>query len=118
MVAFIVAVFLFLMLFPGDVVIERWDTRTLVWLSGPRTHVLTRVMLVMNGFAAAYTVRGLRWGSIAVLVAFRRWRHLLVYLGSIVVVTLLTYELSIFLGDRARSASRSSPDGKATRCPR
>jgi serine/threonine-protein kinase RIO1/membrane-associated phospholipid phosphatase len=98
MVAFIVAVFLFVTLFPVDVVIERWDTRTLVWLSGLRTHVLTRVMLVMNGFGAAYTVRGLRWGSIAVLVAFRRWRHLLVYLGSIVVVTLLTYELSIFLG--------------------
>ena len=101
MVAGIAAIFVFVVLFTGEVVIERWDTRTLVWVSGMRAHWLTNIMLVLNGFGSAYTVRGLRWGSIAVLVVFRRWRHLLVYLGSIVVVTLLMYWVATFLG-RAR----------------
>jgi tRNA A-37 threonylcarbamoyl transferase component Bud32 len=102
MVVYIVGVFLFIAFFhPAGAVIERFDVKRLVWISELRTHWLTRVMLVLNGLGSSYTVRGLRWVAIALLIVFRRWRHLFVFLASVVVVTIVTYQLGIVLG-RAR----------------
>src|SRR2546428_688478 len=62
MVACIVGVFLFVAFgHQSGALIERFDVGRLVWISGLRTHWLTRVMLVLNGFGSSYTVRGLRW---------------------------------------------------------
>ena len=46
--------------------------------------------------ASRWTIRGLRWGTIIVLVIFRRWRHLAVFLGGLVVCEALTYQLSLY----------------------
>ncbi|MDP9331005.1 MAG: hypothetical protein M3P11_10250 [Actinomycetota bacterium] len=102
MIAWIVVVFSFVTFFsPAGGLFERFDDRRLVWISQLRTHWLTNVMLVVNGAGSAYAVRGLRWGAILLLVVFRRWRHLFVFLGSILAVTLITYQLSVVLA-RAR----------------
>jgi tRNA A-37 threonylcarbamoyl transferase component Bud32/membrane-associated phospholipid phosphatase len=102
MIAAIVVAFSFVMFVsPAGEFIERFDDRRLVWISQLRTHWLTNIMLVVNGAGSAYTIRGLRWVAILLLIVFRRWRHLFVFLGSIIVVSLITYQLSIVLA-RAR----------------
>src|SRR5437762_5853657 len=102
MIAYIVVVFTFVTFFsPAGGLFERFDDRRLVWISQLRTHWLTNVMLVVNGAGSPYTVRGLRWAAILLLIVFRRWRHLFVFLGTIIVVTLITYQLSLVLA-RAR----------------
>jgi tRNA A-37 threonylcarbamoyl transferase component Bud32/membrane-associated phospholipid phosphatase len=99
MAAIFFAICLFIVVFqPATISIEKFDVRQLVWLSGIRTHWLTRTALVVNGFGSVYTIRGLRWAAIAVLVVFRRWRHLAVFLGSLVTVSAIAYQLAIALG--------------------
>lgn len=51
-----------------------------------RNDALTDVMTVISLLGAQWMVRVLRWGTILVLVGFRRWRHLLVFVGSILLV--------------------------------
>jgi tRNA A-37 threonylcarbamoyl transferase component Bud32/membrane-associated phospholipid phosphatase len=45
--------------------------------------------------ASRWTIRGIRWGTIVVLLMFRRWRHLAVFLGALLVCEALTYQLSL-----------------------
>src|SRR5947207_1938309 len=102
MVACFLAACLFVAVFsPAGRRIEGFDVRQLIWISRVRTHWLTRIGLVVNGLGSAYTIRGLRWAAIAMLIVFRRWRHLVVFLGSLLAVSGITYELAFFLG-RAR----------------
>jgi serine/threonine-protein kinase RIO1 len=77
---------------------ERWDTERLRWVAALRTHWLTNVMLVVNGLVGSWTIRILRWATIAALIAFRRWRHLFVFLGAIVVLEVLAYQISLAMG--------------------
>ena len=85
-------------------IFDRFDTLRLRWIANLRTDSLTDVMLFVNLLASRWTIRALRWGTIATLVGFRHWRHLFVYLGSILVVEIVAYQISTLLG-------RSRPQG-------
>jgi tRNA A-37 threonylcarbamoyl transferase component Bud32/membrane-associated phospholipid phosphatase len=94
-------VLLILVLFffqPLTGVFDRFDSLRLRGLARLRTDWLTDWMLFVNGLGSRWTIRVLRWGTIAVLIGFRRWRHLFVFLGSILFVEMVSYQLSIFIG--------------------
>jgi hypothetical protein len=55
---------------------------------------MTSVMQTFDGIDSRWPFRVLRWLTILTLVAFRRWRHLLVFLGVLIFVELLTYRLA------------------------
>ena len=55
----------------------------------------------MNVLTASWVIRLLRWGTFAALIGFRRWRHLFVFIGAIIVLELLTYQMGLGIG-RAR----------------
>lgn len=65
------------------------------WFAGQRTPGMTNVMLAVNALVSRWAIRPLRWGTIAVLIAFRRWRHLLVFVLSILVLEVIAYEMSL-----------------------
>jgi tRNA A-37 threonylcarbamoyl transferase component Bud32 len=70
-------------------VLERLETRFLVSITALRTSALDRVMLGAGSLGSPWTIRALRWGAIVALVVFRRWRHLLVFVGSILAAELI-----------------------------
>jgi membrane-associated phospholipid phosphatase/tRNA A-37 threonylcarbamoyl transferase component Bud32 len=70
---------------------EKWDHTRQLWVVNQREPWLTDLSRVVNWLAAAWTIRVLRWLVILVLVVFRRWRHLFVFLGAIIVTELVTY---------------------------
>ena len=82
---------------PMERLFEEWDTERLRWVIALRTPWLTHVMLSVNLLASSWTIRVLRWSTIAALVGFRRWRHLLVFLGSILALEIVAYQISILL---------------------
>ena len=82
---------------PMERLFEEWDTERLRWVIALRTPWLTHVMLSVNLLASSWTIRVLRWSTIAALVGFRRWRHLLVFLGSILMLEIVAYQISILL---------------------
>jgi tRNA A-37 threonylcarbamoyl transferase component Bud32 len=63
------------------------DQRVLEGLAGLRTPALTRVMVVVAALSSQWMIAALGWATILVLLAARRFRHLLVFLG----VTLLIH---------------------------
>jgi tRNA A-37 threonylcarbamoyl transferase component Bud32 len=76
---------------------ERWEVAVLRRVADARTGWLTTLMLGINTvLASRWTIRILRLGTLVALVGWRRWRHLLTFLGSVVVVELAVYQLSIF----------------------
>ena len=66
------------------------DQRVLEGLAGLRTPTLTRAMVVVAGLSAQWMIAALGWATILVLLAARRFRHLLVFLG----VALLTHAIT------------------------
>jgi len=76
---------------------EQWDTERLRWIVALRTPWLTNVALLVNAIASRWTIRGLRWGTILALVVFRRWRHLAVFLGAILALEIIAYQLSVLI---------------------
>jgi tRNA A-37 threonylcarbamoyl transferase component Bud32 len=77
---------------------ERWDTERLRWLIAIRAHWLTNVVLAVNVLVGSWTIRILRWATFAALIVFRRWRHLFVFLGAIIVLEVLAYQISVGIG--------------------
>ena len=77
---------------------ERWDTERLRWVVALRTHWLTNVMLAVNVLVGSWTIRILRWATFAALIVFRRWRHLFVFLGAIIVLEVVAYQISLAMG--------------------
>ena len=63
-----------------------------------RTPWLTKMALAVNVLTASWAIRLLRWGTFAALIVFRRWRHLFVFIGAIIVLELLTYQLGLGIG--------------------
>ena len=78
-------------------IFDRFDTLRLRWIANLRTGSLTDVMLFINLLASRWTIRALRWGTIAVLLGFRRWRHLFVFLGSLLAAEIVGYWISTLL---------------------
>jgi Lipopolysaccharide kinase (Kdo/WaaP) family len=76
---------------------DRVEGRFLAWLSGIRTGWLTNVARFLSGIGAEWPNRIARWIVIVVLVAFKRWRHLFVFVGTILFVTWLVEQLQLFV---------------------
>ena len=76
---------------------ERLDHGRQVRITDLRSPGLTRVMLAVNGLASSWSIRVLRWGVIIGLVVFRRWRHLLVFLGAIILTEIVAYNASTLI---------------------
>ena len=91
---FVLALTGFLLFPPLEGFFERLDHGRQVRITELRGPGLTRVMLVVNGLASSWTIRVLRWGVILGLVVFRRWRHLLVFLGAIILTEIVAYNAS------------------------
>lgn len=81
---------------------EAWDAAQLRFIARSRGPGLSDAALLVNGLASSWVIRGLRWATIATLVAFRRWRHLLVLLLALIVVEVTAYQLSLAIA-RPRS---------------
>src|SRR5512132_338616 len=71
------------------------DQRVLEGLAGLRTPALTRAMVVVAALSSQWMIAALGWATILVLLAARRFRHLLVFLG----VTLLIHWATANLAD-------------------
>jgi len=66
-------------------VIEEADQAVLSWFAEARSSALTdaaKLVAMLTTFAA---VMALRWGVVVVLVVYRRFRHLVVFLATLVV---------------------------------
>ena len=62
---------------------DRFSTWVLRWLAGMRTPWLTDVANGINGAGSGWGATVLGLSVVALTIAFRRWRHLLVFLGSV-----------------------------------
>jgi membrane-associated phospholipid phosphatase/tRNA A-37 threonylcarbamoyl transferase component Bud32 len=78
-------------------IFDRVDTAQLRWVARARTELLTDLAEVFDVLGSRWTIRALRWGTILALVIFRRWRHLFVFLGAVLLVEIITYEISIII---------------------
>ena len=77
---------------------DRWNAAMLRGIVLIRTGWLTPLMVGVNTvLVSRWTIGGLRLGTIIALVGLRRWRHLGVFLGSVVVVELSAYQLSLLV---------------------
>ena len=95
LVLYFVLVITAFLVFPSlESVFERWDHTRQLWVTDLRTPGLTRVMLVVNGLTSSWTIRVIRWSVILALIVFRRWRHLFVFLGAIIVTEIVAYNAS------------------------
>ncbi|HJX75482.1 MAG TPA: phosphatase PAP2 family protein, partial [Gaiella sp.] len=95
LVLYFVLVITAFLVFPSlESVFERWDHTRQRWVTDLRTPGLTRVMLVINGLTSSWTIRVIRWSVILALVVFRRWRHLFVFLGALIVTEIVAYNAS------------------------
>ena len=81
---------------------EAFDTALLRAFADLRTPWLTDVALVVSALTSRWTIRILRWATIGTLVVFRRWRHLVVFLGTLVAVEVVAYQLALAIA-RPRS---------------
>jgi membrane-associated phospholipid phosphatase/tRNA A-37 threonylcarbamoyl transferase component Bud32 len=88
----------------GAAAVERVDSAFLRWLSGFRSDPLSDVMRFLDGLASRWPLRILRWGTLLALIVVRRWRHLFVFVTSLIVLELVTYSISI-------SVARARPFG-------
>jgi hypothetical protein len=62
---------------------DRFSTWVLRWLAGMRTPWLTDVANGINAAGSGWGATALGLSVIALTMAFRRWRHLLVFFGSV-----------------------------------
>jgi len=95
------AVYLVLVVTPIGNSATHEESALLRWIAVRRTGWLNRTMLVLNGLGATTFTRSLRVGTILALVAFRRWRHLVVLVVSILFVAWLTNKVgTLFIRER------------------
>ncbi len=80
---------------------DRLDSAFLRWLARYRTGALTQIMQFLDGTPSRWPLRLLRWGTILTLILFKRWRHLLVFVASLLVVEYAAYAISL-AGGRPR----------------
>ena len=78
--------------------ITRADLTVLHAVATVRSTWLTQVMLNGNALCSPWVVRLAAWGTIAALVALRRFRHLAVYLAVILASGLLVSAVAVEIG--------------------
>jgi membrane-associated phospholipid phosphatase/tRNA A-37 threonylcarbamoyl transferase component Bud32 len=98
MVAYYVVTLLGVVLFrPLARFFEAVDATIIRWFAEARLPWLTTVMQDLNLTTSRWTLRLLRWGTILVLIGFRRWRHLFVFLATIIALELLSFQFSLII---------------------
>jgi tRNA A-37 threonylcarbamoyl transferase component Bud32 len=78
----------------GPVWLPPVDRRVLEGLAGLRTPTLTRAMVVVAAPSSQWVIAALGWATILVLLAARRFRHLLVFLGVALLIHWATSDLA------------------------
>src|SRR2546426_8839121 len=73
--------------------LERAENSFVQWIAGARTAWLTAVVRRANLLGSPIVPRVLGWGTILVLIAVRRWRHLVGFVGVTLVAAWLTSKL-------------------------
>ena len=66
------------------------DHGVLTWLSEVRTPWLTTVMTVAGQPATSHVLLVTWWVALVILLVWRRWRHLFVWIGAVLAVTTVT----------------------------
>ena len=98
MVAYFIGTVIGLWLFePMARLYEQVDTAILRWIASWRFEPLTTVMEGLALLSTRWVLRALRWGTIITLVAVRRWRQLLVFVGAIVAEEAIAYSMTLFI---------------------
>ena len=70
------------------------DEAILDWFAEFRTRAVTPTMEALNSLGSEWTTRVLRWSMLGVLVAYLRWRHLVVGLGAILTAEFFANRMS------------------------
>jgi tRNA A-37 threonylcarbamoyl transferase component Bud32/membrane-associated phospholipid phosphatase len=71
------------------VAVTTWDDAVVVWLAGLQVPGLTGLMeAIVASTGSATAIAVLRWGALLALLGLRRFRHLLVFVGSFFAVLL------------------------------
>ncbi len=78
--------------------LARADAAVLRVVAQLRTDVLTDVMLALHALGSEWPSRILRWGTVLALLGLRRFRHLLVFLGVMLVVTSVSSTMALLIG--------------------
>ncbi|MFL6297926.1 MAG: phosphatase PAP2 family protein, partial [Actinomycetes bacterium] len=85
------------------VAVTVWDDAMVRWLAGLRLPGLTGLMeAVVASTGSAGMIGALRWGTVIALLALRRFRHLVVFVGSF---------LAVLLAVRLATVDRPRPFG-------
>jgi tRNA A-37 threonylcarbamoyl transferase component Bud32/membrane-associated phospholipid phosphatase len=74
---------------------ERQENTFLRWFAVRRTGWLDDTMLALNGLGSTFFTRTIRLGTILALIGVRRWRHLFVLIGSILLVAWITNNFAL-----------------------
>ena len=74
------------------------DVAVVRLLEDVRVAVVTDILLAVQALGSRWAVRVLAWGTIAVLVVFRRFQHLAAYLAVVLGVSLVLGTLQIGVG--------------------
>jgi tRNA A-37 threonylcarbamoyl transferase component Bud32 len=86
---------------PLSNVFETIDAAILRRFTELRSAAVVNIALAINGLASRWTIRAIRWSAIGTLIVFKRWRHLFVYVGAVMVLEILVSGISLVLA-RAR----------------
>jgi tRNA A-37 threonylcarbamoyl transferase component Bud32/membrane-associated phospholipid phosphatase len=74
---------------PTRLAVIDFDQAVVQRLAELRTAVLTDAMLAVHALGSRWTIRVLYWATVIVLLVFRRFRHLLVFVGATLAVIAL-----------------------------
>lgn len=84
-----------------DGLVDAWidgDEAILDWFADLRTRALTPTMEALNSLGSEWTTRVIRWATLAALVIYLRWRHLVVGLGAILTTEFLVRRIADAVG--------------------
>ena len=82
-----------------------FDLSLLDWVARLRTGALTNLMQGLHALGSRWTIRVLFWSTVLVLLVFRRFRHLFVFVGAVVGVIALSSLLAyLFMRPRPLGA--------------
>ena len=94
----VVMVLVWISLFAFPETTNWWTDRDLTvlrWLQDLRSDGLTKVADALHALGSQWFIRPLRWGTILVLIYFKRWRHLFGFLGALFVVASVVTVLEV-----------------------
>jgi tRNA A-37 threonylcarbamoyl transferase component Bud32/membrane-associated phospholipid phosphatase len=77
--------------------LDAFDSSIADWFADHRTSGLTTLAKGLNHLGGSWTFRSLMWTTLLLCLAFRRFRHLLVYLGAVILAASLASSIEVVL---------------------